>query len=223
MLPLSPDLLLSAYTIGLFPMARDRYDPAIDWIEPHRRGILPLDDFHIPRSLKKHLRRNLFEVTADRAFARVIEACAEPSDGRLRTWLNDELIALYTELHRRGHAHSVECWQDGRLVGGLYGVSIHGAFFGESMFSRVSESSKTALVYLVARLRAGGYLLLDTQFTTDHLNQFGALEISREHYRLLLREAVNAKATFNPPPPAILAQLPAGVSGFGGDGGTSTT
>ncbi len=193
MLPLTPDLVLCAYAIGLFPMANDRYDPTVHWIEPRRRGIIPLDAFHVPRSLRKVIRQRRFEVRADTAFDAVIAACAEERPERPRTWLNDELIALYGELHRRGHAHSVECWRDGRLVGGLYGVSIGAAFFGESMFSRESEASKVALVHLVERLRAGGFRLLDTQFVTDHLRRFGAVEVSRDAYRLLLRDALAAQ------------------------------
>jgi leucyl/phenylalanyl-tRNA---protein transferase len=196
MLALTPDLLLCAYASGLFPMANDRYDPTIHWIEPRRRGILPLERFHQPRSLRKLIRRQRFEVRIDRAFAAVIEACAEPRPERPRTWLNDDLIALYCALHRQGYAHSIESWSGGRLVGGLYGVSLGAAFFGESMFSHQRDASKVALVALVERLRAGGYLLLDAQFVTDHLRQFGAVEISRESYHQLLRRAIETPAVF---------------------------
>ena len=196
MLPLTPDLVLCAYAIGLFPMANDRYDPTVHWIEPRRRGIVPLEAFHVPRSLRKVIRQGRFEVRTDTAFDAVIEACAEERPERPRTWLNDELIAIYGELHRRGNAHSVECWRDGALVGGLYGVSMGAAFFGESMFSRERDASKVALAALVERLRAGGYRLLDTQFVTDHLRRFGVVEVSRETYRLLLREALAVQATF---------------------------
>lgn len=196
MLPLTPDLVLCAYAIGLFPMANDRYDPTVHWIEPRRRGILPLAAFHVPRSVRKAIRQRRFEVRVDSAFDAVIEACAEERPERPRTWLNDELIAVYVELHRRGSAHSVECWRDGRLVGGLYGVAMGAAFFGESMFSRESDASKVALVALVERLRAGGFRLLDTQFVTDHLRRFGAVEVARETYRGLLREALAATARF---------------------------
>ena len=198
MLPLTPDLVLCAYAIGLFPMANDRYDPTVHWIEPQRRGIIPLDAFHVPRSLRKALRRGPFEIRVDTAFGAVIEACAEEREDRPRTWLNDELIAIYEELHRRGHAHSVECWRPGeeRLVGGLYGVSMGAAFFGESMFSFERDASKVALVALVERLRAGGFRLLDTQFVTDHLRRFGATEVPREAYRRLLRDALAAEARF---------------------------
>ena len=196
MLALTPDLLLCAYASGLFPMANDRHDPTIHWIEPRRRGVLPLEGFHQPKSLRKLVRRQRFEISVDRAFAAVIEACAEARPERPRTWLNDDLIALYCALHRQGYAHSIESWSGGRLVGGLYGVSLGAAFFGESMFSRQRDASKVALVALVERLRAGGYLLLDTQFVTDHLRQFGAVEISRESYQHQLRRAIEASAVF---------------------------
>jgi leucyl/phenylalanyl-tRNA--protein transferase len=196
MLPLTPDLVLCAYAIGLFPMANDRHDPTVHWIEPRRRGIIPLEAFHVPRSLAKVIRQGRFEVRTDTAFDAVIEACAEARLERPRTWLNDELIAIYGELHRRGSAHSVECWRGGELVGGLYGVSMGAAFFGESMFSRERDASKVALAALVERLRAGRFRLLDTQFVTDHLRRLGAVEVSRETYRLLLREALAVQARF---------------------------
>jgi leucyl/phenylalanyl-tRNA--protein transferase len=196
MLPLTPDLLLCAYASGLFPMANDRHDPTIHWIEPRRRGVLPLDDFHAPKSLRKQIRRQRFQIRIDQAFERVILACAEPCPERPRTWLNDDLIQLYCTLHRQGYAHSVESWADGRLLGGLYGVSLGAAFFGESMFSRARDASKIALVALVERLRAGGYLLLDTQFVTDHLRRFGAVEIAREAYQRQLRRALETPAVF---------------------------
>ena len=193
MLPLTPDLVLCAYAIGLFPMANDRHDPTVHWIEPRRRGIIPLEAFHVPRSLARIIRQGRFEVRTDTAFDAVIEACAEARPERPRTWLNNELIAIYGELHRRGSAHSVECWRGGELVGGLYGVAMGAAFFGESMFSRERDASKVALAALVRRLRAGRFRLLDTQFVTDHLRRFGAIEVSRETYRLLLREALAAQ------------------------------
>jgi leucyl/phenylalanyl-tRNA---protein transferase len=196
MLALTPDLLLCAYASGLFPMANDRHDPTIHWIEPRRRGVLPLDRFHEPRSLRKLIRRQPFEIRVDQAFERVILACAEPRPERPRTWLNDDLIELYCTLHRQGYAHSIESWADERLVGGLYGVSLGAAFFGESMFSRVPDASKVALVALVERLQAGGYLLLDTQFVTDHLRRFGAIEIARESYQRQLRQALETEAVF---------------------------
>lgn len=193
---LTAGLLLKAYAIGVFPMAERRDAPDIVWVEPDRRGILPLDGFHIPRSLAKTLRKHPFEITADRAFARVMEGCAEATPGRESTWINDTILRLYGELHGMGHAHSVECWRDGELVGGLYGVRLGAAFFGESMFSRVTDASKVALVHLVERLRAGSFLLLDTQFITDHLARFGAVEVPRATYKRLLEAAIAQKADF---------------------------
>jgi leucyl/phenylalanyl-tRNA--protein transferase len=204
MLALPPELILSAYANGLFPMAKDRHDPTIHWLDPVRRGVIPLDRFHLPRSLRKVLRRKPFEIRVDTAFEKVIHACAEATPDRPRTWLNDELIGAYIAMARRGFAHSVECWREGRLVGGLYGVALGGAFFGESMFSRERDASKVALVELVCRLRAGGFELLDTQFVTEHLKRFGAIEISRQEYRIRLRRAVVRRATF-PTGPGSLA------------------
>jgi leucyl/phenylalanyl-tRNA--protein transferase len=196
MLTLTPELLLCAYASGLFPMANDRHDPTVHWIEPRRRGLLPLAHFHQPRSLRKLIRKARFAIRTDTAFPRVIEACAAIRPERPRTWLNDELIELYCELHELGYAHSVESWADDRLVGGLYGVSLGAAFFGESMFSHERDASKVALVALVERLKAGGYRLLDTQFVTDHLRRFGAIEVSRETYRYELKQALAASAVF---------------------------
>lgn len=196
MVTLSPYLLISAYASGLFPMANDRHDPEVHWIEPKRRGVVPLDRFHVPRRLARTIRSGRHEIRANGAFEEVILACAEPRPERPRTWLNDELIELYCELNRLGRAHSVESWVEGRLVGGLYGVSLGAAFFGESMFTRERDASKVALVALVERLRRGGYLLLDTQFVTDHLRHFGAIEIGRDRYRRLLREALRSDALF---------------------------
>jgi leucyl/phenylalanyl-tRNA---protein transferase len=193
---LSPELLLCAYAGGLFPMANDRCDPTIHWIEPRRRGILPLETFHVPKSLRKVIRQARFEIRVDSAFPEVIEACAANRPERPRTWLNDELVEMYCKLHERGFAHSVEAWAEGRLAGGVYGVSLGAAFFGESMFTRRRDASKVALVDLVERLRAGGYRLLDTQFVTDHLRRFGAIEVSRPAYRTLLRDAIETPATF---------------------------
>ena len=193
---LAPDLLLRAYSVGVFPMA-DRADaPDVYWVEPRRRGILPLTNFHLPKSLAKLMRQERFTLTADRDFEGVMRACAEPAPGRTETWINDQILSGYVELHRLGHAHSLECWQDGELVGGLYGVELGAAFFGESMFTRVRDASKVALAHLVARLRAGHYLLLDTQFLTSHLARFGTIEIGREPYRALLAEAVSRRADF---------------------------
>ena len=190
------DMLLRAYAFGVFPMAEARDDPELFWIDPEHRGILPLDAFHLPRRLKRTIKAEPFEVRVDTSFRRVMMACAESGEAREGTWINDQIIALYSELFARGHAHSVECWQEGRLVGGLYGVSLGAAFFGESMFSRETDASKVALVYLVARLRVGGFKLLDTQFVTSHLQQFGTIEISRDAYRARLREAIIETADF---------------------------
>lgn len=190
------DMLLRAYAYGVFPMAESRDDPQLYWIDPEARGVLPLDKFHVPRRLKRTIRQRLFDVRIDTSFREVMLGCAEAAPGRDGTWINARILELYTELHERGHAHSVECWRDGKLVGGLYGVSIGAAFFGESMFSRETDASKVALVYLVARLVRGGYKLLDTQFVTTHLAQFGAREISREAYRKRLARAIATDADF---------------------------
>ena len=196
MIRLTPDILLEAYAAGIFPMAERADDPELFWVDPNRRGIVPLEAFHVPRRLKRVLRRGSFAMRVDTAFAAVIHGCAEASDTRPATWINDEIVRLYSALFERGAAHSVECWHEGGLVGGLYGVSLGAAFFGESMFSRVSDASKVALVELVARLRRGGYRLLDTQFLTPHLAQFGAIEISRTRYHRLLVEALRYRAVF---------------------------
>ncbi|RDD63014.1 leucyl/phenylalanyl-tRNA--protein transferase [Ferruginivarius sediminum] len=193
---LTPDLLLRAYAVGIFPMAESRRDQEIHWIDPELRGVIPLDTFHVPRRLRRRIRHGSFHVTADAAFGEVIAGCAEPTSNRPDTWINPTIERLYKELAAMGFAHSVECWQDSRLVGGLYGVALGGAFFGESMFSRVSDASKVALVHLVMRLCKGGFKLLDTQFTTPHLSQFGAVEIRRDQYRHLLSQAVPAAAEF---------------------------
>jgi leucyl/phenylalanyl-tRNA--protein transferase len=205
---LSPELLLCAYASGVFPMANDRFDPTIHWIEPKRRGILPLEAFHVPRSLRKVLRQGRFEIRVDSAFAEVIAACAASRPERPRTWLNEELLELYCALHERGYAHSVEAWAEGRLAGGLYGVSLGAAFFGESMFTHQRDASKAALVELVERLRVGGYRLLDTQFVTDHLRRFGAIEVSRPTYRAMLRDAIQTPATFYSDAGGVLSVAP---------------
>ena len=194
---LTPQIILDAYSTGLFPMAENRRDKQLFWIDPEVRGILPLDNFHIPRSLKKKIRNNPFEVRFDHNFAAVIRACAQQKPKRRDTWINDEIIELYTKLFCMRHAHSVECWQEEKLVGGLYGISIGGAFFGESMFSSERDSSKIALVHLVARLKLAGFTLLDTQFITDHLKQFGAIEISRVEYHKILNVALNLNVGFH--------------------------
>lgn len=180
MTDITAEQLLTAYANGYFPMAESREASELRWYHPEQRGIIPLEAFHVPKSLAKFLRKNPFTFTTDRAFPEVIRACADTErDG---TWINDDIIALYCELHERGFAHSVECWKDDLLVGGLYGVALQGAFFGESMFSRASNASKAALVHLVELLKKAGYALLDTQFTNDHLQQFGVIEIPREEY-----------------------------------------
>src|ERR1051326_3290303 len=192
----TPQLLLRAYAEGLFPMAERREDPALFWISPDQRGILPLDKFHIPRRLARTVRSDRFTVTTDRAFPEVLLACAEPAPGREQTWINDEILRLYGGLAASGHAHSLECWREGKLVGGLYGVALGGAFFGESMFSRERDASKVALVHLVARLKAGGFILLDTQFITRPLAGFGAVEIPRAEYLKKLHDALRHQAVW---------------------------
>ncbi len=177
-------------------MGESRDDPTIDWVVPDMRGILPLDSFHVPRSLRKRLRRQRFEIRVDSAFTDVIRACAEPAPGRHTTWINTTVERLYTDLFRMGYAHCVECWRDGVLIGGLYGVALGGAFFGESMFARRSDASKAALVHLIERLRVGGYELLDTQFVTEHLARFGAMEVPRAQYLRGLARALKLRADF---------------------------
>ena len=189
--------LLNAYAYGIFPMAHSAEDEDLLWFEPTLRGLLPLDGFHVPARLRRTVRQGRFEVRVDTCFRDVILACASNSrPGRETTWISSRIVDLYTQLHERGFAHSVESWQDGRLAGGVYGVSIGGAFFGESMFSFATDASKVALVHLVARLRAGGYMLLDTQWTTEHLSQFGAFEVPKAQYRRLLEAAIRVPARF---------------------------
>jgi leucyl/phenylalanyl-tRNA--protein transferase len=195
---ITPGILLKAYACGIFPMAESADDPGMFWIDPEERGIIPLDSFHVSRSLRKTIRRGTFEMRYDSAFPAVLDACAEPAPDRPNTWINAEIRNLYLQLFRDGHAHSVEAWRDDQLVGGLYGVSLGGAFFGESMFSRQTDASKVSLAFLVDRLRRGGYRLLDAQFITDHLAQFGAVEISRADYQARLEEAIALPATFYP-------------------------
>ena len=194
---LTPDLVLEAYSQGIFPMAEERDDPALYWIDPEVRGVLPLDAFHVPRRLARKVRRDNFEVRIDHAFGDVIRGCAAPRPGRRTTWINERIVELYSALHEMDRAHSIECWQDGRMAGGLYGVSLAGAFFGESMFSREHDASKVALVHLVARLKRGGYRLLDVQFVTRHLAAFGAIEVSRREYHRLLTNALNIEGDFH--------------------------
>jgi leucyl/phenylalanyl-tRNA--protein transferase len=192
----TPELLLRAYAFGVFPMAESRHDAELYWIDPKQRGVLPLDRFHVPKSLKRSVRKRRFEITVDSAFEAVMMGCSEPSRGRPDSWINDEILRLYVQLHRMGFAHSVEAWREGRLAGGLYGVAIGAAFFGESMFSREPDASKVALVHLVARLRAGDFKLLDTQFVTKHLARFGAVEIPRQQYQEMLTQAIALPARF---------------------------
>jgi leucyl/phenylalanyl-tRNA--protein transferase len=191
---LTTDLLLQAYRTGLFPMAERRDSPELYWLDPEQRGILPLDGFHLSKRLRRTVRSGPYRVTADQAFEAVIAGCAGSAAGREESWINPEIARLFTALHRLGHAHSVECWAGNALVGGLYGLALGQAFFGESMFSRARDASKVALVHLVARLRLGGFTLLDTQFTTEHLAQFGAHEIPRARYRRQLAQAVDGQA-----------------------------
>ena len=196
MLEITPDLLLKAYRIGVFPMGERRDDPKLYWLDPQNRAVLPLDGFHLPKRLARTVRSGQFEVTADTDFAGVMRACAEPRPGHPESWINEPIIDLYTELHASGHAHSIECRTDGKLVGGLYGVTVGAVFFGESMFSRVRDVSKVALVHLVARLIKGGFRLLDCQFMTEHLRAFGAVEIPRDDFRGLLADAIDRPADF---------------------------
>ena len=189
-------MLLRAYALGVFPMADNRDAPDVFWVEPRQRGVLPLDGFHLPRSLAKVLRSERFAVTADRAFDRVMAACAEARPDRPETWINPTIVAAYQGLFARGNAHSIETWEGDALVGGLYGVKLGAAFFGESMFTRATDASKCALAALVARLRVGGFRLLDTQFLTDHLARFGTVELPRERYKGLLAAALGAAGDF---------------------------
>jgi leucyl/phenylalanyl-tRNA--protein transferase len=196
MLEITPELLLQAYRIGVFPMGERRDDPKLYWLDPRMRAVLPLDGFHLPRRLARTVRSGQFDVSADTDFTGTLRACAEPRPGHPESWINEPIVELYSELHRRGHAHSIECRLDGKLVGGLYGVTVGGAFFGESMFSRVRDASKVALVHLVARLIKGGFTLLDCQFMTDHLRVFGTVEIDRDAFRALLADAIEKPALF---------------------------
>jgi leucyl/phenylalanyl-tRNA--protein transferase len=206
---ITPDLVLRAYRAGLFPMAERRDGERLYWLDPELRGVQPLDAFHLPRRLARTVLSGTFEVRCDTAFAEVMHGCAAPTPDRPETWINPEIERLFGALHVMGHAHSVECWQQGRLVGGLYGVALGGAFFGESMFSAARDASKVALVHLVARLRLGGFRLLDTQFVTEHLARFGAIEIPRAEYRRRLLVALEAPARFlaDPDPAMLRAEI----------------
>ena len=196
MLEITPQVLLKAYSCGIFPMAESADDPGMFWVEPEMRGIIELDSFYIPRRLARTVRQKPFDIRVDTAFEDTIRLCAESAPDRSETWINGRIANLYLELHKLGHCHSVECWKDEVLVGGLYGVRLGGASFGESMFSRARDASKIALVHLVDRLKAGGFCLLDTQFNTAHLSQFGALEIPKSRYEELLDQALQVDADF---------------------------
>jgi leucyl/phenylalanyl-tRNA--protein transferase len=209
---LTPDLLLQAYAAGIFPMAESATSYELRWFDPPIRAIIPLDDhFHVPERLARTIGKNPYEITLNKTFDRVIRACAESWPDRPTTWINRTIIDLYTSLQRRKHAHSVEVWKEGELVGGLYGVSLGGAFFGESMFSRARDASKIALVYLVALLRHSGFTLLDTQFQTNHLAQFGTHEITRANYHHLLAQAVNRPVPLKKPAKDEWDQLAGGL------------
>jgi leucyl/phenylalanyl-tRNA---protein transferase len=196
LIDITPEVLLKAYSCGIFPMAESADDPALYWIEPERRGVIPLDRFHVPERLARTVRSDRFTVYVDRDFDAVIDGCAQPKPGRTRTWINRRICRLYRKLYERGDCHTVEAYDGDELVGGLYGVSLGRAFFGESMFHRVRDASKVTLVHLVARLRAGRYRLLDTQFVTEHLRTFGAIEVSRPVYHKLLDAALVGEADF---------------------------
>jgi len=197
MTTITPQILLKAYASGVFPMAENAEDNALYWIEPEFRGVIPLNGFKVSRSLRKACRRQMFDIRVDTAFGDVIELCAQRAPDRKTTWINERILALYKQLFKMGFCHSVECWQDDELVGGLYGVRIGAAFFGESMFTRKRDASKVALVHLVARLRAGGFSLLDAQFINDHLKQFGAVELPRSEYHQMLENALEQDADFH--------------------------
>ena len=203
---INPEELLLAYRLGIFPMAESRTAKEVLWVRPHERGILPLDKFHVPRRLARLVRSDRYQVTGDRAFEQVIRACAESQPDRRETWINDAIIDVFIALHKRGFAHSVETWHEGNLIGGLYGLSVGAAFFAESKFSRMTDASKVALVHLAARLKAGGYLLLDAQFPNPHLEQFGSVTVTEERFQFLLSEALGRSANFY---------------GFGADGGSA--
>lgn len=193
---ITPELLLRAYSCGAFPMADSADDPSLFWVEPESRGVIPLRGFRISARLARTVRSDRFGVTVDRAFAQIIDGCAAPDDKRESTWISGRIRKLYTGLHEIGHGHSVEVWDGDTLAGGLYGVSLGRAFFGESMFHRARDASKVALVHLVARLLVGGFVLLDTQFVTEHLRSFGAVEVPRRRYRAMLDDALDGEADF---------------------------
>jgi leucyl/phenylalanyl-tRNA--protein transferase len=196
-LDLTPELIIRAYQAGIFPMAEDADSPDLFWVSPQQRGIIPLDRFHVSKSLRKAMRTRKFSLRVDTDFDAIIEGCATEGTDRDSTWINPTIRRLYRQLFERGFCHTVEVWDDGELVGGLYGLAIGAAFFGESMFHRATDASKIAMVHLVDRLRAGGYRLLDTQFVTDHLKTFGGIEIPREEYELMLADALEHRGDFH--------------------------
>lgn len=206
---LTPELVLKAYAFGVFPMARSRADAEFVWVKPKLRGILPLDGFHVSRTMKRILRRGDFGVTVDTAFERVVEGCADATPDRPETWINDPIFSVFSDLHRAGLAHSVEVWDGDELVGGIYGLAMGGAFFGESMFSRVDNASKVALCHAAGILKRGGFTLFDAQFITDHLKQFGAVEIGQQDYMGQLAGALAKLGVFQGPlePDALLSEL----------------
>ncbi|MFM7084441.1 MAG: leucyl/phenylalanyl-tRNA--protein transferase [Hyphomicrobium sp.] len=196
LIEITPQVLLKAYSCGIFPMAESADDPALYWIEPQHRGILPLENIHVPKRLQRTIRTTSFKVKIDTDFEGVIKGCGSVSAGRHSTWINSRIRSLYRDLFDLGHCHTVEVWNENHLAGGLYGVALNGAFFGESMFSFERDASKVALIYLAARLIHGGFLLLDTQFVTDHLKQFGTVEIDRSTFHKYLENAIEAQGDF---------------------------
>lgn len=221
---ITPEMLLRAYGMGLFPMAESRDSADLHWIDPRRRGVFPIDGFHISRSLRRVILRADYQVTVNRDFAAVLQGCAD----RPETWINPEITALYGALHAQGHVHSLEVWRDGALIGGVYGVAIGGAFMGESMFSRATDASKLALAWLMHRLRAGGFTLFDTQFLTPHLASLGAVEIPRTEYHRRLQAALPLQASFTPPgyqplPSSITSPSPSGTGSTSGSTRSGTS
>lgn len=193
---ISPDELLKAYALGYFPMARSREDDDVVWVLPDERGVIDLNDARAPKRLLQTVKQDVFSITVNTAFADVVDGCAEATNARPDTWINDTIIESYNDLHRLGHAHSIECWRDGKLAGGLYGVALGAAFCGESMFSRERDASKVVMVHLMARLKLGGYHFLDAQFFNEHLVQFGLKGIPNDDYQIMLKKAVGAKADY---------------------------
>jgi leucyl/phenylalanyl-tRNA--protein transferase len=212
---ITPQVLLKAYACGIFPMAESADDPALYWIEPQQRGILQLDQVHVPRRLARTIRQSVFDIRVDSSFEAVISGCAASRPGRRTTWINPRIRGLYRDLFELGYCHTVEAWAGGELVGGLYGVALNGAFFGESMFSTRRDASKVALVYLCARLIEGGFSLLDTQFVTEHLRQFGAVEIERQEFHKLLEKALAHQADFRAMPEDASPERVLAILGLG--------